>query len=366
MIMSVADSKLGLVSPNMPVSIHNPEPADRKETTTLADVAARARVSVGTVSRILNGKYKEKWPSMVSRSAKIRRIAIKLGYRPNTAARSMSHGRFQAIGFVTCGDYEIDWYPINGLSGIYSVVEDMGWRLLINELPSAKIKDSALLPQLFRESAVDGLIVNLLPMFSRTIAYFKKLRLPYVLFNVKQKQQCVYPDDFSGAALAVSWLLSRDVWRIGYFCRSCAADIHYSMSDRLAGFQNAMKAANLESHRYLELSPSDDDRHMDVLQRAEFFLRRFPDVQGVICYESEEAVCLTATAKSLGIRVPNQLKVMGFNERVIRGNTGLPIETIEIPFYEVGQQCVKMLHSMIESQDSELPSVAIPYRPFRF
>src|SRR5271154_5907221 len=106
---------------------------NRTQPVTLEDVAARAGVSPGTVSRVLNGKNKENRPAIAKRSERIRRIALQLGYRPNAAARSISRGRFRAVAFVTCGDIGIDWYPISELNGIHAALDKLEWRLLFNE-----------------------------------------------------------------------------------------------------------------------------------------------------------------------------------------------------------------------------------------
>src|SRR4051812_39968434 len=258
----------------------------RHQPVTLEEVAARAGVSPGTVSRVLNGKNKENRPAIAKRSEEIRRLAIQLGYRPNSAARSIIRGRFGAVAFVTCGDAGTDWYPISGLNGIHTAMEKLEWLLMFNELPASKINNPKIVPQLFRESAVDGIIVNLLPIFSpQTVDYFEKQPLPCVLLNLKRKMRCVYPDEFSGSSLAVKWLQKRGHQRIGYFSRQFPPAPHYSALDRFAGYQQAMKSLGLPSERHLEVVRPRDAAAVPVLQRAETFLQTFSDVQAVLCYE---------------------------------------------------------------------------------
>jgi DNA-binding LacI/PurR family transcriptional regulator len=334
----------------------------RHQPVTLEELAARAGVSPGTVSRVLNGKNKENRPAIAKRSEEIRQLAIRLGYRPNTAARSIIRGRFGAIAFVTCGDAGTDWYPISGLNGIHTAVERHEWRLMFNELPASKINNPKIVPQLFREAAVDGVIVNLLPVFSQQVVdYFEKQPLPCVLLNLKRKMRCVYPDEFSGSAVGVKWLHKRGHQRIGFFSRQFAPTPHYSAVDRFSGFERAMKALGLPSHRHLDLVAGPGIAQVPVLQRAEIFLKEFPDVQAVLCYEMEEAVCMAYAAERHGMRVPQQVEVMAFSERDVRGNTGLSIPTVSIPFMEVGREAVEMLRVMIEEGNREVPSVAVPY-----
>jgi LacI family transcriptional regulator len=340
---------------------HDISPMVRKRIITLEEVAARAGVSAGTVSRVLNGKNKENRPAIANRSEHIRRIATKLGYKPNTAARSMSHGRFLAVGFVTCGDTDDDWYPISGLNGIHLAVEELQWRLMFNELPASTIRNPKIVPQLFRESAVDGLIVNLLPVFSEAVEYFEKQSLPFVFLNLKRKTQCVYPDEASGATAAVKFVVATGKKRIGFFSRRFPHSSHYSQLDRYNGVQEALKSAKIETHRHLEPLGQPGDPPMTVIERAEIFLQRFKDLEAVICYEQEEAACLTMAAERRGIRIPEKLQILGFCERDIHGNTGLPIQTVPIPFHAVGTAAIHLLRSMIETGDYRLPSVSVPY-----
>lgn len=335
----------------------------RSQPVTLQEVAAKAGVSTGTASRVLNGKNKENRPAIARRSEEIRQIALQLGYRPNTAARSITSGRFGAIAFVTCGDPGIDWYPISGLNGIHTAVEKSEWRLVFNELPAAKINNPRIIPQILRESSVDGLIVNLLPIFSeQTVHYFERQHLPCVLWNLKRALRCVYPDEFSGAMLAVKWLAEHGHQRIGYFSRAFPPAPHYSAMDRFAGFEHAMRGARLDAHRRLDLLAPSNAPTLTQVEYADRFLRRFPDLQAVICYEAGEAISLTHAAERLGRRVPEDLEVIAFSERDVRGNTGLPIPTVAIPFQEVGRHAVELLKQMLEHGDRNLPSIAVPYK----
>ncbi len=339
-----------------------PRRMSRQQPVTLEELAARAGVSPGTVSRVLNGKNKENRPAIAKRSENIRQLAIRLGYRPNAAARSMTRGRFRAVAFVTCGDAGTDWYPISGLNGIHNALERMEWRLLFNELPASKINNPSVVPQIFRESSVDGLIVNLLPVFSQqTVDYFEEQPMPCVLMNLKRKFRCVYPDEFSGAQVGVQHLIKRGHERIGFFSRLFPSPPHYSAVDRFGGFTHAMTAAGLPHHRHLDLhGPSEAGE--TTLARAECFIRAFPDVQAVLCYEAEEAVCISFAAERAGRRIPDQLEVISFSERDLRDATGLNIPTVAIPFQEVGRQAVQMLEVMIEDGAHEVPSIAVPYK----
>ncbi|MBC7782582.1 MAG: LacI family DNA-binding transcriptional regulator [Burkholderiales bacterium] len=336
-------------------------PKQRPQPITLEEVATRAGVSAGTVSRVLNGKNKENRPAIAKRSEKIRQIALDLGYRPNAAARSMLRGAFRTAAFVTCGDPGIDWYPITGLNGIHAALTELDWRLIYNEMPASQIGDPDIVPQLLRETAVDGLIVNLLPYFvEETVDYFEAQPLPCVWLNIKREVRSVYPDERTGGEIAVESLTRSGHKRIGFFSRSFGNPIHYSSIDRLGGFQQAIKLRDLSSHRHLPLQSARPDRGA-FQQRAEQFLSSFPDVDSVICYESAEVSSLTVAAERIGRRVPDVLEIIGFSERNIHDTFGMNAKSLIIPFHETGRQAVNMLQRILETGNRDASSIAIPY-----
>ena len=331
------------------------------ERTTIEEVAARAGVSPGTVSRVLNGKNKENRPAIARRSERIRRIAKQLGYRPNAAARSMLSGLFGTVGFVTSGDSGTNWYPIAALNGIYAALAAAQMRLLFNQIPSKMFSDPNVVPHLFSESAVDGLIVNLLPWFSDTlIPYFEAQPAPCVWLNLKLKYRSVYPDDTTAAPIGVRWLVESGHRKIGFLQRQFETNAHYSVNDRLTGFCTAMQDLQLSDHRHLPLHREAAGPTLTVMQRAEQILQQFPDTTAAICYEQEEAVCLHTAALRAG-KDPATFKVVGIASDPIRFLTGLRIPYIRIPFYEVGIHAAEMLREILATGDPKIPSRPIPF-----
>jgi len=329
--------------------------------TTIEEVAAQAGVSPGTVSRVLNGKNKENRPAIAKRSERIRRIAKKLGYRPNAAARSIVSGQFGTVGFVTAGDAGTDWYPIAALNGIYAALAASHLRLLFNQIPAKLFSDPNVVPHLFRESTVDGLIVNLLPRFSNSLVpYFESQPAPCVWINLKLEQRSVYPDDTTAANIALPWLFERGHRNIGFLQRQFEANVHYSVNDRLSGFCAAMRDAGLSDKRHLPLHGETDGTISTVMERAEHFLRQFPDATAVICYEQEEAICLYTAALRAG-KLPGNFQVVGISQDCIRYLSGLPIPTVRIPFYQVGQEASAMLVDILATGERDIPSLPIPY-----
>jgi DNA-binding LacI/PurR family transcriptional regulator len=332
---------------------------------TIEDIARRAGVSPGTVSRVLNGKNKENRPSIAQRAANIRQIAAELGYRPNSAARSILRGRFGLVAFVTCGDWGVDWFPRSLLHGIHQGLEAQGTRLVVHEVKAAKLADPSYVPSLLRESAVDGIIVHLDPRFSASVVpYLEAQNLPVVWTNHPLPRRSVYPDDLSAGEMLTEDLIRQGHKRIGYLAYSVAEPHHYSLQDRREGYRRAMGKAGLPLAD-CEL-PYPGEPLFGAVPMAGEFLKAHPECTAVVCYEIVEAISLCVAALEAGRRVPDDLRVSAFHEREVRSHTGIEVPTLIVPFYEVGMAAADMLHALIEGKQSGPKSVVVPYASVKY
>ena len=220
---------------------------------TLQQIADQAGVTRSQVSRVLNGRYKENRPAIARKADSIRKIAQDLGYRPNLAARSVIVGKFGQVAFVTCGDLGFDWFAPELLHGIHQGLEAGGDSLVINELDGARLSDPENLPRLFRESTVDGMLVNIdakLP--DRTVELFDTLPVPIVLLNEKRETRSVCPDEIEGGRKAAQYLLGRGLKKIGFiYLQHAHRAPHFSRRDRAEGFCQAMDEAGCSPEHVL-------------------------------------------------------------------------------------------------------------------
>lgn len=319
---------------------------------TVQDIARRAGISAGSVSRILNGKNKENRPSTVRLAAKVRRIASQLGYRPNAAARSMLKGRFGLIAFVTCGDAGTDWIPRSLVHGIHQAAEDADLRVVMSEFHRNRLGEADYVPRLLKESVVDGLIVYLDPRVQDLLLpQLEATRQAVVFTNSQRFDRAVYPKDMEGSKRATEELIAAGRKRIAYLRFDTggggAGGGHYSHVDRREGYLQAMREAGLKPVVW-EL-PATKEVVPERAGIVEAALAAAGKVDGLVCYEQNEAVSAYVAATRLGRKVPKDLAIVGFHEREVRSVTGIGIPTAVVPFYEVGLEATRMLIRMIET-----------------
>lgn len=329
---------------------------------TIQDIAKRAGVSPGTVSRILNGKNKENRPTMIQRAALIRDLAAELGYRPNAAARSILSGKFGLVAFVTCGDWGADWFPRSVLHGIHQALEEQHLRLVITEVKADRLTDPKYAPTLVREAAVDGIIVHLDMRYGQSVVdYFESLNLPVVWVNNLMPRRAVYPDDEKAARTLTENLIAEGHKKIGFLRYGEPHVMHYSAAARRDGYRAAMQAAGLHPREWERNYATGDV--FGGLDMARDFLRHNKDCTAVVCYELSEAVTLRAAAAEAGRRVPEDVKLVAFHEREVRSHAGIELPTMLIPFYEVGYSAAQMLLRISEGKTKNPASIAVKYGP---
>lgn len=329
---------------------------------TISEIAQQAGVSIGTVSRVLNGKNKENRPSAIKRAAKIRRIAADFGYKPNTAARAARSGRFGAFGLLACSDPLLESLNVSMIHGIQSGLGRGGERLLVSELPAQGFHNAETLPRVLTENSVDGLLISYVGELPESMSTtITESSVPHVWLNAKAANNCVYPDDFNAAREATRYLLSLGHQRLAFVSQhehELSDFKHYSVYDRRDGFLAAMDEAGVNPTA-VEVTGGFVFGH--GAERMRQLLSQDDRPTALVCYEKHEAVAAWVAAASLGLNIPDDLSVIAFHPDKLRKQTGLPIRTMVVPFASIGHVAVEMIRGALRSDDLMLPARAIPY-----
>ena len=334
---------------------------------TLQQIATRAGVTRSQVSRVLNGRYKENRPAIARRAENIRAIAAELGYRPNLAARSVSEGRFGQMGFVTCGDLGFDWFAPALLHGIHRRLDAAGQRLVVHELSGERMTDEADIPRLFQQSAIDAMLVNLDSKLPHSVLErFDAQPVPTVLLNQKRNTRAVHPDERAAGGIAVRHLLDLGRQRIGFVClHRSRAGAHFSRVDRFEGAADAASDAGAAALTRLDGAAGYRPAGGNGPALLAGFLEANPRLDAVVCYSLPEASALLLAAAARGLRVPENLSVVVFSDKVAHAATGIPIDTLIVPFRDVGEAAVEMADAMITGGGDRRPGArVVPYRRF--
>ena len=311
-----------------------------RDAVTIRDVAQRAGVSKSLVSLVMRG-----YPhvSAVRREA-VLKAARELGYRPNAMARGLVEQRTETVG-VVISDMRNPYY-VDLVESFQGVLQDAGFRTLLgNGRLDALTGDS--LVEAFLQLRVDGLcLVGTFPQ-SQVIADAADL-VPAVAASGRDmrlpRTDMVANDDFHGALLATRHLLGlghRRVTHIGGCDGAVAAA-------RQAGYEEAMRGGGAGADIRVQRSDFTERAGYDAAMTA---LSARPRPTAVFAVNDVACVGALSAADELGIAVPGQLSLVGYDNTYLAGIRHLSLSTVDPVNTHVGRIAGHALLDRLEDPD---------------
>jgi LacI family transcriptional regulator len=306
---------------------------------TLQDVADAALVSKTAVSFVLNGRAGANIPA--DTRERILAAAAQLGYRPNAMARALRQGDSSLVGFVTD---EIATTPFAGQ--IFRGAQDTAWQhrrilTLVNTDHQNALEQEALNTLLQHQV---GAFV-LASMSHNHVQVPQALAgLPVVLVNAscpRCSAPSVVPDELRAGREATEHLLQFGHRRIGLINN---LDVALAAPLRIQGYQQALQNAGL----------TPDPRwvvHINGWQAAGFagamaLLQQSDRPTALFCLNDQAAMGAIDAARVLGLRVPEDLSVIGFDDlQLIAAHLRPALTTMRLPHYDMGQWGIQALFS---------------------
>ncbi len=325
---------------------------------TMTLLARKAGVSTMTVSRALGGTGRID-PDTRSR---IVQMATEAGYRPNSAARAMQTGKFHCVSLLLSTVDGRSTLPADLLRGVQEelLVRDM--HLNVSMLPDEALVQKWGMPSALRRQMCDGLLINYTHAIPTKLAEaIRRHALPSVWLNNKQPRDAVYPDDFNAAVQLTEKLIAVGHRRIAYAdfghrLSDSPAYEHYSVTDRLRGYEHAMRGAGLMSMLVtrLEGPPASDsvgrsfNEVMALSNRPTAF----------VTYGISHVNGVAYSALQAGLRVPEDLSIVTF-DAMIPKIISKEVSAMLVPNESIGRTAMAMLTARIQRAESA-ESVALP------
>lgn len=309
---------------------------------TSQDVADRAGVSRSAVSFVLNGRA----DGNIAKDKQLRILAAakELDYTPNAVARSLQAQRTHTIGVVTDA---IAGGPFAGklLQGASNAAFEAGYLLLaIDTQSDAAREDSAFSTLLNRQ--VDALVfatMSLREHVPHTAMHGK----PAVLansFDPAGALRSIIPDEISGGHRAAQILLDAGHTHIAYL--SGTGEL-VATARRTEGFNAAVAAAGLPAVAPLEAGWEISDGHasaMRLLADGRGPLPRDRRPTGIVCANDRVALGAMLACGQLGLRVPEDLSLVGYDDDEPLARTTVPgLTTVALPHREMGKKAIELL-----------------------
>ncbi len=321
---------------------------------TLADVAQAAGVSLSTASRALTN-------ASHPMSQRTRRAVVEaahhLGYRPNLVARSLRAARSLTLGIIV----ETIASPFTPLiiRGIQDYIDEFGYHGIILNANWDPEMETAAIDRL-SERQVDGFI--LVESYIRSSEQIAEISdKPHVfvlrLFNALCPAS-VLEDNQHGAYLAIQHLLGLGHRRIGFVNGSLAWS---AAPVRQQGYVDALSHAGIKVDPRL-ISHPDDWLEEDGYKGTQQLLEQEAPPTAIFAGNDVLALGAIYAIQDAGMRVPQDIAVVGYDNRELTMHVRPRITTIETPCMEMGRISAKVLLKMIEGQMEEPDPILVPGR----
>jgi DNA-binding LacI/PurR family transcriptional regulator len=316
----------------------------------IADVAALAGVGEATVSRVLNGRANVRPATREKVLAAIRA----LDYRPSSVARNLSLRRTMVIAVV------LPWFTnpsaVERVRGIVAALSSSPYDMMLFDVESEDRQRRAF-ELLDRGDRADGLlIVSTLPP-DADLERIRASLLPCVLVDAQHPSYpSVIVDDVAGGEMATRHLVELGHTRIA-FIGDTPPEFRFDWSrDRTRGYERALARAGIAVRpEYVR----EGTRRLHVARSIAIELLRLPEPPTAIFAASDtQALGVLEAARSLGIRVPEELSVVGFDDVEAAAYVGLT--TVRQPLYESGRRGGELLLRALAGRPPAAHSELLP------
>ncbi|MFE2041346.1 LacI family DNA-binding transcriptional regulator [Streptomyces sp. NPDC059477] len=310
----------------------------------MTEVAARAGVSVTTVSHVLSGRR----PVAERTRARVLAVIEELGYQPNSLAQGLRTRRTMTVGLLV-PDLTNPFYPMV-LRGLDDVLVPVGYRVVACNTDGVREQEAAFLRDMAGRS-VDGAVIAAFQLPRKDLLDHRRtmpvVRLGGGYFDA-DLGDLVRSDDEGGMAQAVRYLLEQGRQRVAYI----GGRRHTGPSDlRETGYRRALAEADRVIDEDLVLRGGftrDAGR-----EAAEILLARDARPDAIACANDLIAIGVLDAARKLGLRVPEELAVTGYDDIDAAFLVTPALTTVVNPAREVGRACGAALLRQLTAEEAE-------------
>ncbi len=311
------------------------EPA-RVRAPNIRDVARLAGVSYQTVSRVLN-----EHPSIRdSTKQRVLDAISEIGYRPNQAARALVTSRSRTIGVVTTPTAQ--YGPTTSVTAIEQAARDAGYRVTVTTISSSDHPAIRTALDHLLMQAVEALVIIAPQVRVLDAIHALAIDVPYVTLQDADLggQHSMSVDQVAGARMATQHLIDLGHTEIMHIS---GPQDWIEAEARMQGYLHAMNDADLRTR-----APILGDWSAHFGYYAGLELLRFRDFSAVFAGNDQMALGFMHACRELGIDIPGQMSVVGFDDIPEAAHFAPPLTTIRQNFPEIGRRAISLLLSELQ------------------
>jgi LacI family transcriptional regulator len=318
---------------------------------TLKDIAERVGVTESTISRVLNGIPKA---SKETRD-EIFQVAAELGYKPNQIARSLVTKKTHTIGLII-SDLS-NTYFARVASGIEKIASKYDNSLIISTTGGEENEELKYI-NLLKEKQVDGILFASGRMPESCKKLLRETEIPTVVVarEVEEALPSVHIDNVKESYRAVKYLINSGHTKIAMI--SGAANDKESGLYRIQGYKQALNDNNLAIRE--DLIVEGDFKLQSGIKAMKEILKKDDSITAVFAASDEMGVGAIKAIKKAGLKVPEDISVVGFDNNIISLASDPELSTISQPEEELGWHAMEMLYKVINGENLAEKKIYLP------
>jgi DNA-binding LacI/PurR family transcriptional regulator len=317
-----------------------------KSRVTSQQVAQQAGVSRTTVSLILNDAPGVKFPRETKE--RVLNAAEELGYVPDAAARTLASGKTYTVGLVLCQTehLRVDSFISQAIYGLNEVCNRYGFRILIESADD--INRVGTYKGLVHAKKIDGVVVVNARMDDKQLYELVDENFPAVLIGSVGHPREYSVGHESKSELAVKHLLSLGHERIAHITLAPLSD-HSVSFERLLSYRHALDDAGIKlGDELVRFGNYSAESGFEAMQDL---LREKPYPTAVFAGNDTIAMGVMAAIRQKGLRIPEDVAVVGYDNIPVAAYTSPPLTTVDVPAVEPGRIAGEMLISLLRGEE---------------
>ncbi|MBN2754229.1 MAG: LacI family DNA-binding transcriptional regulator [Candidatus Goldbacteria bacterium] len=320
---------------------------------TIKDIAKKVGVTPATVSMVINNspKISQKTKDLVMQSIK------EMNYHPNYIGRSLVKGKTNNIAVVA--SFFASLFALESVRGIENNLRKTAYNLILYSTRGVEENERDVLRRVFYERRADGFIIISLKPDDELVAEFEKEGLPVVFIEeIVKGAPTVKFNNIKGAFMATEYLIKKKRKKIAIIKGSKVLNAE----ERFKGYKDALEYYGI---------PFDEKKVIDVVdytfEEGETLLKNLMKKSGgvdaVFCSAGDiTAIGVMDAAKKAGIKIPQDLSIIGYDDVYLSNLTSPGLTTVRQPIAQMGMQAFDLLTDMIEGS-APMESKIISFEP---
>ena len=328
----------------------------------IVDVAGEAGVSPTTVSFILNNKGN----FLPATKERVREVCKRMGYTPNASARALrmksnsSESGLRSSNILFISQYKNRVIVDSFYGDIYKGAQEeckINNYGLLNYTLEGRMESWADLPNVVKDRVVEGVAFGSV-VDSTTIETLRTSAIPVVLVNcylANLEVDCIVPDDVEGGYQATKHLLdlgAREIYVIVPHSSST------SYPDRISGYKKALQERGRKfAERYIQRL---EGSYLQVGKIIEQMFQIKPKPEAIFATNDGIAEAVLNVLLTKGVKVPEEMMVVGFDDRRIAEELNPPLTTVRMHREQMGKEAIKRLLSIIKEPRQSALKITCP------